>query len=83
MNTFGSDPIALALQGLAEDDLLMTTYVVVVEWVDSDGNRSLTTINPSGQPPWERNGILNHVLTETGVDVDWADVLDGDDEDED
>lgn len=47
-------------------EALLTGWVLVCEWVGSDGEPYMTSTNASGQPIWKTAGLAYGVLQSTG-----------------
>lgn len=65
------DRIIEAVMGteLVPDGNVITAYVLVVEYMDPDGNRYLKCDWTEGIPEWTRNGLL-HAASETTAEED-------------
>lgn len=58
------DAVNNAVQGLAtlldKDGAMCTSWVLVSEWIDSDGNFWFSTHSEPDLPIWRMNGMLSH-----------------------
>lgn len=70
------DVLAAVRAVVFPEGALCTSWVIVTEWVDLDGNYWTYVAKDDQQPPWRHTGLLNHVLAE-GIDSN-----DDDDDDE-
>lgn len=50
------------------DGGICTSWILLTEWVDSDGSVWLEENRTADMPSWRRLGILNYVSTEYGTD---------------
>jgi hypothetical protein len=58
----------------SQDDGMLLGFVVVAEWLSTDGDRYLSRMSADGEgdpgavPTWQRRGYLSEALTEWGQD---------------
>lgn len=77
------DAVNNAVQGLAtlldKDGAMCTSWVIVSEWIDSDGNFWFSTHSEPDLPIWRMNGMLAHAQVSvtnehyTGGNIDESD----------
>jgi hypothetical protein len=73
--TSGMDEVLDAVRKVVfPEGALCTSWVVVTEWVDLDGNYWTYVAKDPTNPPWRHEGLINHVISE-GLDP-------GDDDDD-
>lgn len=73
------DAIANLGQFLHDEGSMLTTWHLVCEWMDADGDYWLTSHTDAGTPPWRVNGLLNAVLSgDTNMVIVGADPEDDD-----
>ena len=56
--------------GSTFENSVCTSWILVTEWVDADGNCWLQENRTSEMPPWKRQGILWHILEEPVIEFD-------------
>jgi hypothetical protein len=64
---------------LAPDGALCTTWILVSEWVDIDGNFWFSTHSEPEQPVWRQTGMLDHAKSYM-IQRHYEDVIRDDDE---
>jgi hypothetical protein len=48
---------------LAPNGALCTTWILVTEWIDTEGNFWFSTHSEPDQPHWRQTGMLDHAKT--------------------
>lgn len=70
------DAVNNAVQGLAtlldKDGAMCTTWALVAEWIDSEGNLWFSTHSEPDLPIWRMNGMLQHAI-DTGMIQHYSD----------
>lgn len=60
------DAVNNAVQGLAtlldKEGAMCTTWILVSEWIDSEGNFWFSTHSEPDLPIWRKNGMLQHAI---------------------
>lgn len=60
------DAVNNAVQGLAtlldKEGAMCTTWLLVSEWIDSEGNFWFSTHSEPDLPIWRKNGMLQHAI---------------------
>lgn len=60
------DAVNNAVQGLAtlldKEGAMCTTWLLVSEWIDSEGNFWFSTHSEPELPIWRKNGMLQHAI---------------------
>ena len=60
------DAVNNAVQGLAtlldKQGAMCTTWVLISEWIDSEGNFWFSTHSEPDLPIWRKNGMLQHAI---------------------
>lgn len=60
------DAVNNAVQGLAtlldKEGAMCTTWLLVSEWIDSEGNFWFSTHSEPDLPIWRKNGLLQHSI---------------------
>lgn len=55
------------------EDAVLVKWVVIADWMHTDGTRELTRIAPAGMPIWELRGLCRE-----GTQDGWAEEADDD-----
>lgn len=64
------DAIANLGKFLNEEGSMLTTWHLVCEWMDADGDYWMTSHTDAGTPPWRIRGLLESVLAgDNALDV--------------
>jgi|LauGreSuBDMM15SN_2_FD.fasta_scaffold193919_1 hypothetical protein len=59
---------------------MCTNFVLVAEWVDSNGDFWLSTHGDEGIPPWRVEGLLSYALSQVSEDFALEEEDDGDED---
>lgn len=69
----------IAKTHVSEEGAISTSYIVVCEWMDSDGQYHLMTFTDEVTPAWRHVGMLQHAIEHNIYETDEAE--DGDEYD--
>jgi len=70
-------------QKLLPDGGMVTKYIVLVEYIDNNGDIDLIMNESQGLEMWDREGLLHHALFSWSPEIEDEVLGDGDDDEED